>query len=272
MNPGINRDVPMSQYLAIDAVSASLLHVVASQTPLHAREYMTQPREDTSALMVGEASHYAILEPSLFPDRYHVPPECDRRTKEGKAIWADFLASLPPEGVALKADEYNRAKAMALAVHRHAEAERFLVGPGMNEATVLFERDGVPCKARPDRVTTADEWTWIVDVKTCRSASPHGFAKAVAEYGYHLKAAWYLDALNAIAPMERRFLFVAVENTPPHAVALYELTDEAIGQGREDCGSALATYRECKESGVWPGFPTEVSYLDLPRWAQRVTA
>lgn len=267
MKPGLHRGVDMATYLALDAVSSSLLHAF-NPTALHAREYMTQPREDTSALMVGEAAHYAILEPALFPDRYHVPPDVDRRTKEGKAKWAEFVAAFP-SGVALKADEYDRALSMSRAVHAHTEAQRYLAGPGMNEVTVLFERDGVACKCRPDRIVSVDDWTWIVDVKTCRSASPHGFSKAIYEHGYYMKAAWYLDALNALAPMERQFVFIAVENTPPFAVALYGLTDDAVGQGREDCAAAFATYRQCTDSGVWPGFPTDINYLDLPKWAQR---
>jgi hypothetical protein len=95
------------------------------------------------------------------------------------------------------------------------------------------------------------------------------FSKAVAEYGYHNKAAFYLDALTLLDPRPRHFLFVAVENTPPHALALYQLTEEAIHQGREENRAALKLLAECKRSGVWPGFPAEVTYLDLPRWKQR---
>ena len=265
--PGLHRDIPMADYLAMDGVSASLLHVLASSTPAHARVYMTQPREDTTALIVGEAAHYAILEPELFGSRYLLPPDVDRRTKDGKAEWAAFVAA-NPSGVALVHDEYHRALAMAEAVRAHSEAGRYLYGRGLNEVTALWDDDGIACKARPDRVAAVDEWTWIVDVKTCRSASPHGFAKAIADYGYHQKAAWYVDALNALDPRERRFLFVAVEKEPPFAVALYELTDEAIGQGRAQNAAALATYRECRESGVWPGYPSGVEFLDLPKWAQ----
>jgi hypothetical protein len=231
---------------------------------------MTQPREDTSALIMGEATHYAILEPELFGARYAVPPKVDKRTKIGKDEWAKWVADHPTQ-VPLTADEYEAARGMLAATAAHGEALRYLGGFGRNESTLtwLDGETGESCKARPDRIARVDGRTWVVDIKTCRSASPHMFAKAVAEYGYHQKAAWYLDALSLLDPRPRQFLFVAVENAAPHAIALYQLTDEALLQGRAENRAALKLLAECKRTGVWPGYPTEVQYIDLPRWKQR---
>ena len=266
----IQQNLTMAEYLAIDAVSASLLHKLATTTPLHARAYMTQPREDTAALILGEATHYAILEPELFHLRYCVAPKVDKRTKAGKEEWAEFVAS-HPKHVALSQEEFDAADAMRVATAAHGEALRYLHGPGMNEVTLTWtDKDtGLLCKARPDRICKVDGWTWVPDIKTCRSASPFMFSKAVAEYGYANKAAWYLDALDLKEKRERRFLFIAVESKPPHAVALYELTDEAIEQGRLENRAALLTLAECKKSGAWPGYDSGITYLDLPKWSQR---
>lgn len=270
MSVTMHRAIPMASYLAFDAASASLLHVLSTQTPAHARVYMTEPREDTRSLILGEAVHYAILEPQLFPLRYAVSPKVDKRTKIGKETYEEWVAEHPSH-VPLTADEYDAARGMLAATAAHGEALRYLEGAGMNEVTLTWtdEATGLACKARPDRIARVDGRTWVVDVKTCRSASPHGFSKAVAEYGYHHKAAWYLDALDLLDPRPRQFLFVAVESESPFALALYQLTDDAIEQGREDNRAALAVLAECKRTGVWPGYPTEVTYLDLPRWAQR---
>lgn len=266
----IRRGVSMGEYLALDAASASLLHVLATQTPMHAYAYMTEPREDTRALIRGEATHYAILEPELFDLRYAEPPQGDARTVACKAEWAAWKIAYP-ESVGIKHDDYVAAKGMNIAVRAHPEAMRFIAGAGMNEVTVTWtdEETGELCKARPDRVAGVGGRTWIVDIKTCRSASAFMFSRAVADYGYHQKAAWYLDALDRIEKRPRRFLFLAVESEPPHAVALYELTDEAIEQGRRENRVALALLAECKRTKTWPGYSTEIQYLDLPRWKQK---
>lgn len=265
MKPGIHRGVSMAEYLALDAVSASLLHRF-QPTALHARHYMTQPREDTTALMVGEAAHYAILEPDLFDARYAVIPQFGRSNAD-KAAKADWI-SAHPSIVALKQDEYDAAIGISKAVRAHAEASRYLYGRGQNEVTLVWNNDLVLCKARPDRIADVDGWTFVPDIKTCRNADAKWFSKAVHDYGYHQKAAWYLDALNAFAPRERRFLFIAVESAAPHAVAIYELTDDALAQGRDENAAALATYREAASTGIWPGYPTGIQYLDLPKYAQ----
>jgi hypothetical protein len=260
----------MAEYLAMDAASASLLHVLATKTPMHAYAYMTEPREDTKALILGEATHYAILEPDLFDLRYAEPPDVDGRTVAGKAAWSEWKAA-HPQCVPMKMGDYLSAKRMQQAVLAHAEALRFLQGPGINETTLAWHDDatGEPCKARPDRICVVDGWTWVVDLKTCRSASPFMFAKAIAEYGYHNKAAWYLDALALRDPRPRRFLFAAVESEPPHALALYELTDEALEQGRAENRQALALLALCKRNKEWPGYDTAIQYVDLPRWKQK---
>jgi exodeoxyribonuclease VIII len=270
MKPGINRGVPMAAYLAHEALSQSTLSEFR-RSPLHARYRMLQPREDTAALILGEATHYAILEPDKFNERYKVPPDVDRRTKDGKATWQAFIDD-NPRSVALSRDEYDRAQAMVSAIETHAEARRFLYGQGQNEITVLWtdERTKIDCKARPDRITFVDGWTWCVDVKTCRDAGQDGFSRAVYQFGYFRKAAWYLDALDAIKPMPRRFLFVAVESEAPHGIALYELSDGAIKQGQDENRAALDRYAECVSTGIWPGYPNMVTQLDLPRWAQAV--
>jgi len=267
--PGLHRGVPMAEYLALDAVSASLLRSFR-KSPLHARHYMTQPREDTAALMVGEAAHYAILEPEKFSERYSVPPDVDRRTKVGREDWQAWIDS-HPKCVPLRLEEYQAAQAISDRVKAHTEASRFLYGEGANELTLAWADDLVLCKARPDRIAVVDKFTWLPDIKTCRDASPWAFAKAAWDYGYHNKAAWYLDgAAQLFGKAERRMVFIAVESAPPHAIALYELTDEAIAQGRQENAAALTAYRNAMATGYWPGYPNHVQYLDLPKFAQAV--
>jgi len=123
------------------------------------------------------------------------------------------------------------------------------------------------CKSRIDCLTTFDGFTVIADLKTCADASPYGFAKSVANYGYHRQNAFYIDGLNALAPRDRMFYFLAVEKSPPYCSAVYRLDYESVEKGRREYRDAITRWKEATETGVWPGYPTEIQTLELPRWA-----
>ena len=54
--------------------------------------FLDHPQEESSpALTFGSAAHKMVLEPDTFFDEYAVAPACDRRTKEGKALYETFL-------------------------------------------------------------------------------------------------------------------------------------------------------------------------------------
>jgi hypothetical protein len=125
--------------------------------------------------------------------------------------------------------------------------------------------DGIRCKARPDWV--CDGHPVICDLKTARDASAHEFSRAAGNYQYHLQASWYSDAAQTCGLGERAFVFLAVEPDPPHGVALYQMDEEAMDAGRRRYERALAMYRECVETGIWPGYDTEIRPLRLAPWA-----
>lgn len=271
-DPGIHAGVPQATYRGWPAVSQSILKEFR-RSPMHARHAMLFPDDEaTPAMIFGEAVHVAILEPERFIERYAVPPKVDKRTTAGKAEWAFWLAE-HPACVPLSADEHERCLAVANAVGGHATAAKLLRGKGANEVSALWKDPGtgVVCKARPDRITQFDGWTVVVDVKTTRDASLAGFSTACARYGYHMQAAHYLAGLDVIAPLSRRFIHIAVEPEPPHGVAIYELDEAALQQGRDEIRLALAQYADCLRDDVWPGYPVAVQPIDLPKWAQRLS-
>ena len=57
-----------------------------------------------------------------------------------------------------------------------------------------------------------------------------------------------------------------VEKTEPYLVSVVALDVEAINIGRQLNDRAKRIYRECLESGVWPGYPS-AELISLPMWA-----
>lgn len=273
MRPGIHPGVSFVDYFAIDAINNSKLTLFSQKTPAHARWEITHPDEDTDSLRVGSATHAAILEPDRFAREYVKPPEVNRRTNAGKQEWADWLLSHPKQNYLLPA-EWDMACALRDAVWSHKLAPDLLKGAGQNEMTAIWNDvpTGLLCKGRVDRFTQWQGWSVVVDVKTAKDASPKEFAKACVDYMYHQAAAFYLDGLATIAPHDRRFIHLVIEKAPPYCVAVYELDEPAIREGRAQYMKALATYSECLKRNEWPGYAVGVEALDIPSWAYQLTA
>lgn len=266
---GLHFDVPEAVYRSWPAVCQSDLGPIASgKTLAHAREAIMNPKEPTPAMELGTAVHRAILEPSLFEEEFAVWPGADRRTKAGKAKWLEFTVENAGKGILEKGD-FDHCCAMRDSAWRHAGVAALLTARKASELCVVWEdpETELLCKGRIDVLTTDGDWTVVADIKTTTDASEKGFAKAIANYGYHRQAAFYLDGLDALQPRARVFYFLAIEKEAPHCAAVYELDYESLEHGRREIHDALAKWKQAEESGVWPGYPTEVKTLELPRWA-----
>jgi exodeoxyribonuclease VIII len=122
---------------------------------------------------------------------------------------------------------------------------------------------GVECKCRPDWLTS----NLIVDLKTTEDASPRGFQRSVANYRYHVQAAWYLDGIEAVTGTRPdQFIFICVEKKPPYAVGVYAADAEMIQIGAETAARDLEVYATCKAADAWPSYSDQIEPLSLPAW------
>jgi hypothetical protein len=185
-------------------------------------------------------------------------------------------------------DEWDTVHRMRDAIHAHPAASKLLTGcKGVAEYSAYAHDPltGVLRRVRPDF------WRFdgiVVDLKTTEDASPEAFARSIANYGYDMQHAYYLDTLALALEQSARdtgaggcdfdmrttkrpdsakqFVFVVVEKKPPHAVAVYVLDDESVAIGRAKYHDALTTYSECDLRGEWPGYGEAVQMIALPQW------
>jgi hypothetical protein len=246
------------QYHADPAVSASHLKAIM-QSPYHYwARYVDpgrKPIEPTAAMKLGSLAHCAILEPDDLLQRYGV---CGpRNTKAGK----EQAERMAVEGIeAVTSTDMALALGMSAAVRNHSTAAA-LLKQGKAEQSFWWDDlpTGMRCKCRPD-------WYYgstVVDIKTTADASPQAFARSVATFAYHVQAAHYLAGLHGA----ERFVFVAVEKSYPHAVAVYELDADALALGRTTRDNALDVLAGCQAANVWPGYGDTVQTISLPKWA-----
>ena len=166
--------------------------------------------------------------------------------------------------VPLLRKDFLIATRMRNAVRRHPIASRIL-SQGTAEVSFYWEDQltGVTLRGRVDWLRD----NAIVDVKTTIDASPRGFAKQAANFGYHLQAPMYQDGIEALTGKRLPFVFIAVEKEAPHLVGVYTLDGEALSVGAEKNRAAIDVYASCESSGVWPAWSDDVEELSLPRWA-----
>ena len=260
-----------TDYHAHPAVSKSHLNQVA-RSPLHYwasfLDPNRQPRETTPAMAIGTAVHTHVLELDQWDSRYAIAPESiDRRTKMGKAEWEVFTTAATGRTVLSRADA-ELVMRMGHAVYSHPAAAMLLKHlPGKAETTHMWDdaATGLQCKCRPDWLT--DDGSLIIDLKTTEDASPAGFRKSIANWRYHVQAAWYLNGIEqATGTRPDQFIFICVEKKAPFAVAVYAADAEMIQIGNEAAARDLDVLATCKAAGAWPGYSDQIETINLPSW------
>lgn len=260
---GLHTDVLAAEYheRILGVVNKGALDAIA-RTPAHYRAWLVEEAQgETPALRFGRALHCAALEPDVFAQQWALRPDFgDLRTKAGKESRDEWIAE--HVGVeTLDADEWQRIEAMQSALRAHPIAGRVLQR-GASEVTAIWQNGdtGLLCKARFDY--WRQDLGLIIDLKTTEDASPAAFARSVANYRYAVQQAHYCAGASV-----DKFLFVAVEKSPPHAVAVYQLDRDSARRGEELRARDMDTLSRCIERDDWPSYPADVTTLSLPAWA-----
>ncbi len=246
-----------ADYHANPALSASGLKqfLVSPMQYQHSR----MEKHDTPALSFGRLVHVLALEPDKFTDQYAVIPEhIDRRTKAGRAEWADYQATYAHTDYEMvKQFDVDRAERIAAALRS------VLPATGLTEATFRVDTEFGPLQCRPDRLTDGK----IYDIKTTRSVA--AFERQAFALGYHWQDAFYRYVIERKAgvlfdPIE----FIAVESTPPHDVIRRHFHTNLYHDMRGTLEEALADYAQCVKSGTWPGMDRgeKPKEIQTPMW------
>ncbi len=226
------------------------------RSPAH---YQVPFGEPSSAMQLGSAVHLLILEGRA--DLVPLAPEVNKRTKAGKAEWAEWTARQSSSAILLSPDDREKAFKM----YESVMAMEGLDLKGLAEQSFFgTDADGCYRRARPD-LYCADR-NLVVDLKTTRDASEGQFRRSVGQYGYHRQSPFYTDTMELCGEPAADFVFLTVENTEPFGVAMYGLDDATLEQGRRENARAAKLWVECTESGKWPSYPAGVGMLTLPSY------
>lgn len=256
------------EYHARDEISKSDLDLLA-KSPFHFKFKEQFENEPSKSLVLGQAVHKLVLEPKDFDLEFAITPSVDRRTKAGREAYSEFLLSSADKTI-LDSETFLKAKDIANSVNAMKEVAMFL-RDGVAEQSYFGEIEGVKVKCRPDFFN--EILGLVIDLKTTTDASSDGFTKSVANFNYHIQAAFYADILRQNGKVVNNFLFIAVETKKPYMVGFYELDEVAIEQGRKTYLELLKRYKTCLERDSWWGYAkfdgehiNAVQTITLPTW------
>lgn len=265
IKPGIYEGIPNEAYHAGPGVSKSGLWTLQMQSPAH---FKFAEREEKNHFDFGEACHLAILEPNKF-ETFVVRGPDDRRGNK----WKDLVEGCALDNkLLLTSGDFDSVLAIRDAVHSDARLNSIITGgKPLIEASGYYKDPvtGELVRVRPDLYR--EDIGIMLDVKSCLSAHPDAFARAVVNYGYHAQEAFYSDTWSGLGKQVDGFVFLAFEKKTPYAFALYELPPSIVEEGRAIMRKALDTYHDCRVSNSWPAYGDGVQELSFKRWAYRET-
>jgi exodeoxyribonuclease VIII len=228
-----------------DHISASdIKNFLKSPKYYYWNKYLKTEKEDGRHFAIGSAIHELILEPQLFLSNYIVMPKVDRRTKDGKLQYEQFMIEaegktmLDTEEMIMITEMVKNATDnktfMALLENSHRELSAYLID----------EKTGLKLKVRPDILPQTK--STIIDIKSCIDSSPKKFKGDVYSYGYSLSAAYYCDLLK-----RENYVFAAIEKSQPYQTSLYALSDEMMEYGRQQYRMGLELLKWSYDNNFW---------------------
>ena len=229
------------------------------------------PQETSEDLIVGSAFHKLVLEPETFGAEFVVMPLIDRRTKQGKEAYAEFVLASEGREV-LTEEQYETICAMKDSVMSNKYAKALL--KGKHEHSIYYTDDLTEeqIKVRPDCYRNVQDRIVITDLKSCRSAKTEDFMKDVIKYHYDLQSHMYSDGVSKVlnTPKEKvDFVFIAVEKKPPYMVNILQADQFVLERGEALFREYIGNYHECKETNNWWGLNGAygvINNLSLPNY------
>jgi hypothetical protein len=267
IKPGFYPEMPGAEYRALKALAASGVDALVNECPWKFwQESPWNPafeQRHHEAFDLGTAAHLAVLEPAQFDERVFLIGAADYKTKAAQAARDEaYIAGKTP----LTVPQHTIVGGMARAIFEQAGS--YFVD-GYAECTLVWDWDGVLCKARPDYWRRDKNREYIIDLKTTTTTNPRVIAQKAFREGWHCRAVWYMEGLmQVVRNSVPRYIFVVVETAPPHLIQIFELDERALAWGQQLVRRGLRLFRDCMERGDWPAYGSGVQKLGLPTFAE----
>lgn len=255
------------EYREYPAISRSELWKI-KESPEKFKYFMNNPEPQTESLLLGSVFHKLVLDNDTFDDEYAIEPAIDKRTKDGREQYGNWLASIGDKTV-VSGKLYEKAAEMSLALSQNKMATALLKGE--HECAYFWEDEmtGVQCKCRLDCLRELNGKPLIVDLKTASSCETDKWIRDSIKFGYHVQIAMYSEGIRANYGVDPDFVFIVQEKDLPYSINIFKSTAEYTNYGIDEFRSLIGLYKHCMDTNIWfgqMGESEQIQDLVLPSW------
>lgn len=253
MKPGIYTDLSIEDYhQKVDAISASALKKIKHSELSYWHYKNSKDTERKSHFDYGNAFELAVIDEANGTNDFHdkvaiMPsdnweaaaladnpklknPAASKIYKEAKAKWESENAE--KYHIPLRGSESYECILGSIETLKQDETVWKLLSGTSYQVSAIWEDEetGLMLKTRPD-VAKINK-NVILDIKTCRDASPHAFARQATNLDYPIQAVMQIDGMIQSGAMDKvdRYYWLAVEKEAPYNYGLYYFTPEDIAE------------------------------------------
>lgn len=258
------RAEPFSNYTEQSGLSQSQLKYLLKCPALFKHHILDGNNDfDSVALKTGRILHKLVLEPSDFDKEFFVTEKIRRSGK----VWDEMQQMAAGKDIIFEED-IKSVSDMRDQILKHEYAAK-LLKDSINEVSIYWKHKetGIDCKSRIDAIKKAGDDVFLIDIKTARSVTESSFMHSIFTYGYHIQAAFYMDAYyTATKIMPNFFIIIAVDKTAPHLVAIYIFKNDsaALEFGRQQYERLLNIYSDCIDQDKWEDAYNEPYAVYIP--------
>ncbi len=229
------------------------------RSPAHYKAAITRPRVSTRPMRVGTVTHHLTLGAVPAGHRAVVRWDGERRGNAYKA----FAEEHADDEIVTEA-EWADAEPIAAAVLADPVASRLLAGT-RRETALEWLDGGIACATGGIDFLGAKHFG---DLKVTSNSEPDKFSRHALRMLYSQQLEFYRGGLVATGHdvSEGAFL-IAVEDSWPHVVTVFEATPEWLEHGRRSISLWFEKLRACEATDFWPGYAQAPVRLELPEWA-----
>jgi exodeoxyribonuclease VIII len=233
-------------------------------SPAHYLASTEEVREPTKAMNFGSAFHANMLasEPNDF---YAVKKKVDGRSKEGKA-YNDLFAVDNAGKIIIDEEEHSTIIAMADSIMAHPEALRLMSGLTHKEVAVFATADlgsGKEVRLKGLIDGYSETGRYIIDLKSCESASPEKVRRAIWDFRYDIQNCHYDWLLKTNNKPVDDFYFIFCEKLPPYAVGCYKISAESLIKSQNVWAFNIDYFSVCQSTGKYPAYSESSVTINL---------
>lgn len=253
-----------SEYNSIKAMNATGLKKF-SVSPMHYKHWLdTKDTQDDSgeSLRFGRALHCLCLEgQDTFNNKFAITPVVDRRTKEGKLAWQNFLNENAGRDF-VTPDEFSSAQQMADRFRSNKMINEIIEAGVVTEGVLLGNVFGSPFKGRFDMYCPS--LRIMLDLKSISKPPTHrNVSRAMSDYDYRRQEAVYRKLAYDCNMQVEKFIFTFMEKDCPHGIAHVSNSEASMHFAYIELEQLALDYKECLDLDVWPGAPCESHVMEI---------